>query len=215
MRLYAVADIHAKPERLDRVHSNVRAHAPDILVIAGDIGNYVNPHAVFTALNKLGIPVLAVRGNSDPAWHEKAFARYPNITSLHMKRAAIGGLFFAGISGTIPVPFRSRIRFFEKALLREAAALIDPETILVVHPPPYGSLDRVLGRLNAGSKGASSLMAGTMPRMVLCGHIHEDAGMKQVGNTLVVNCSISKAAGGALIDFDDLRKNGPPVVTLV
>ena len=37
-----------------------------VLVAAGDIANYFNPLPVFQELNSLPVPVLAVRGNTDP-----------------------------------------------------------------------------------------------------------------------------------------------------
>ena len=212
MRVYAVADIHAKPELIGRVRRAVADHFPDVVVVAGDINNYANPHAAFGPLDNLGIPVLAVRGNTDLSWHDRCFSRYANITSLHLHRIQIQGISFAGISGTVPVPFRSRIRLFEKALLRAAAKKICPQTVLVVHPPPYGTLDRVLGRLSAGSRGVAAVVSACNPKVVLCGHIHEDAGARRLGDTLVVNCSIGSSGSGAVLDFGKVDEAGFPVI---
>jgi len=212
MRVYAVADIHAKPGRIDRVRSAVADYSPDVVVVAGDINNYANPHAAFGPLDSLGVPVLAVRGNTDLSWHERCFYRYANIASLHLRRMQIRGIPFTGISGTVPVPFRSRIRFFEKALLRDAARNICTETVLVVHPPPYGTLDRVLGRLRAGSRGVATLVSACSPKVVLCGHIHEDAGAIRLGGTLVVNCSMGRSGSGAVLDFGGVDEAGYPAV---
>jgi uncharacterized protein len=201
VRIYAAADLHAKTSRIDRVCSSVVSHDPDVIVIAGDISNYLNPGGVLTRLSELRLPVLVVRGNSDLTWHEKCFQRYPRIFSLHMKKKNIGDVPFAGISGTIPVPFRSRIAFFENHLLVKAAHFISRETILVVHPPPFGTLDRVLGKSSAGSKAVSKLISLCKPRVVICGHIHEDTGIETVDHTLVVNCSIAHGGNGAIIDL--------------
>lgn len=215
MRVYAVADIHAKPGLIGRVRSVVADYTPDVVVVAGDINNYANPHAAFGPLDGLGVPVLAVRGNTDLSWHERCFSRYANITHLHLHRIRIRGVPFTGISGTLPVPFRSRIRFFEKALLRAAANNICEQTVLVVHPPPYGTLDRVLGRLSAGSRGVSALVSACSPKVLLCGHIHEDAGALRLGGTLVVNCSIGSAGSGVVLDFDGLNEAGFPAVKMI
>ena len=212
MRVYAVADIHAKPGLIDRVRSAVAEYAPDVVVVAGDINNYANPHAAFGPLDNLRVPVLAVRGNTDLSWHERLFSRYASITSLHLNRIQIRGVPFTGISGTVPVPFRSRIRFFEKALLRAAEKQICSQTVLVVHPPPYGTLDRVLGRLSAGSRGVAALVSSCRPKVVLCGHIHEDAGALLLGDTLVVNCSIGRSGSGAVLDFGGVDEAGYPAV---
>lgn len=212
MRVYAVADIHAKPGLIGKVRSAVADYSPDVVVIAGDINNYANPHTAFGPLDNLGVPVLAVRGNTDLSWQERCFDRYANITHLHLHRMRIRGIPFSGISGTVPVPFRSRVRFFEKALLRAAANQICTQTVLVVHPPPYGTLDRVLGRLSAGSRGVAALISACSPKVVLCGHIHENAGALRLGDTLVVNCSIGSAGSGAVLDFGCVDEAGYPAV---
>ncbi len=215
MRLYAVADIHARPARIERVRAGVRQFEPDVLVVAGDIGSYINPNGVYSQLNDLGIPVLTVRGNSDRRWHDQCLCRYENILSLHLRPVSIRGVSFAGISGAVPVPFRTRVAFREKRLFEAAAGVISDETILVVHPPPFGTLDRVLGRLSAGSKGVARLVAARRPRMVLCGHIHEHTGVEKTGDTLVVNCSIAHGSNGAVIDFDGPAASIVPAVTMV
>ena len=215
MRLYAVADIHARPARIARVRAGVEKFEPDILVVAGDIGSYINPNGVYSHLNDLGIPVLTVRGNSDRRWHDQCLYRYENITSLHIRPLRIQGISFVGISGAVPVPFRTRVAFREKRLFEAAASVISDETILVVHPPPFGTLDRVLGRLSAGSKGVARLVAARRPRMVLCGHIHEHTGVEKTGDTLVVNCSIAHGSNGAVIDFDGPAASTVPAVTMI
>lgn len=39
--------------------------------------------------------------------------------------------------------------------------------------------------------------------MVLCGHIHEQAGYQFLNNTLVVNSAMNKKFSGAIIDYDN------------
>jgi hypothetical protein len=203
MRLYAVADIHARPEHLEQISSNIEIHHPDALVVAGDIFNYLNPGPVLEVLNGMGVPVLAVRGNSDPVYTARSFAAYPNIRLLNAGRIRVDGISFAGLSGTIPVPFRSRIAFLEKHLMEKIKPVIDRETVLIAHPPPYGTLDRVGRKFHAGSALVRDLVVHTCPRMLICGHIHEDKGMEMLGETLVVNCCLPHGGRGALVELKD------------
>jgi len=106
-----------------------------------------------------------------------------------------------GIGGTIPVPFRSKISFAETSLLHRVEPLIDENTVLVVHPPPWGVLDAALGRFHVGSVNLRHFIESVQPRLVICGHIHECAGMDDIGKTRVVNCSMSRNHDGALIDI--------------
>jgi Icc-related predicted phosphoesterase len=202
MLIYAVADVHADAKRIERIRSAINRHHPEVLVVAGDIINYLHPDPVLEQINTMPVPVLVVRGNSDPAYVEKRFFNYANIVPLHANRITIKTTPFVGISGTVPVPFRTRIGFRQKGLFDKVGALIDSATVLVVHPPPWGVLDRVLGMLHAGSKMVCDLIKKTRPHVLICGHIHEAAGVFRAGETLVVNCSMPHAGNGALIELE-------------
>ena len=65
MRIYAVADIHGKSEKILKIKNIISIKKPDILVVAGDITNYISPEKVFVQLKDISIPIFCVRGNSD------------------------------------------------------------------------------------------------------------------------------------------------------
>jgi uncharacterized protein len=205
MLIYAVADIHAKPERLEQIQSNIAVYHPDVLIIAGDIFNYLNPKPVLESLNRINVPVLAVRGNSDPAYLAGYFNSYSKVRLMHARRVMLNGKAFAGVSGTIPVPFRSRVGLLERYLMQKIRPMIDAETIFIAHPPPYGTLDRVGGRFHAGSAMVRDLVVQKRPRILVCGHIHEDTGTAMLNETMVVNCCMSRGGQGALIEINDNR----------
>lgn len=58
MRVYAVADIHGKKDRFERIRNNLSDLKADILVIAGDITNFTKPANILSRLNTLAVPVL-------------------------------------------------------------------------------------------------------------------------------------------------------------
>lgn len=201
VRIYATADIHGRPSRLTLMADIVKAYQPDACVVAGDIVNYVNCEPVLARLNTLDTPVLLVRGNTDPAKMTLLCKRYHNLRSLHLQSRVVNRVRFVGADGTIPIPFRSRICFFQARLMRELSSLIMPGTVLVLHPPPYGVLDEVAGKWHAGCDGVNALIREKKPSLVICGHIHESAGIKSVEGTHIVNCSMGRG-GGALIEMD-------------
>ncbi|MDO9264127.1 MAG: metallophosphoesterase family protein [Desulfosalsimonadaceae bacterium] len=206
MLIYAVADIHADLKRIEHIRGEVSAHHPDVLVIAGDVINYVHPEKTFAQLNDLSLPVVMVRGNSDPGYIENHTVKFPNLAFLHLNRVTVKSVAFTGISGTIPLPFRNRVRLFEKDLMQRVFPLIDAQTIVVVHPPPWGILDQVMGRFHSGSKLVRDLVEKKQPMLLICGHIHEAAGIGTIGRTTVVNCSMPKTGRGVMIEVDrDLK----------
>ncbi|MBI9085275.1 MAG: metallophosphoesterase family protein [Desulfobacterales bacterium] len=212
MRIYAVADIHGKSRRLDRIRKNIESYTPDLLVAAGDMTKYFNPDPAIAELNRLPVPVLALRGNSDRKRVEHLINGSTNIGSLHLQRHEKDGICLAGIGGTIPIPFRTRVAFKEKPLVRRLSEIAQNADVLVAHPPPYGFVDLVAGRAHAGWKRLTVLMAELEPALIICGHIHESAGFAWTGRTMVVNCAMGSGRGGAVID---LEKGDTPEVRMI
>jgi Icc-related predicted phosphoesterase len=202
MRIYAVADIHGKPDKIAWVREKTEDLKPDVLVVAGDITNYFNSADVIEQFNHMPAPVLAIRGNTDLARVDRLLDDYPNTSSLHLKEQKINGLKLVGVSGTIPVPFSSRIGWHEKRIINALAALVDDNSVLVVHSPPRGVLDDAFGKFHAGCRRLYHLVVQRRPRLVLCGHIHEHPGIASIGQTTVVNCCVSRTGRGAMVDFD-------------
>ncbi len=210
--LYGGADGHGRTENLDRIERTVREYRPDAVVAAGDVATRRDAAPVLERLDGLAVPVMLVRGNMDPPGLDAEAERYGNIRSLHHSEVVIEGVPFAGISGTIPVPFRTRITAREGRDLEDLKPRVRRETVLVAHPPPLGVLDRAFGMLHAGSPGLRDFIRQTEPRLLVCGHIHEAAGAERMGRTLVVNAAMGRRGGGALIRLgadDDIRLEWP------
>ena len=212
MNIYSVADIHGRQDRLDLIKNHVTLLNPDVLVIAGDITGHHELLSLIGQLNDLPIPVLAVRGNMDSQEVEKLLEQYPNISSLHKKKVTINGVSFVGLGGTIPVPFCSKICLREKRLIEETDYLIERDSVLVSHPPPYGTLDEGFGNLHAGSRGLRRLILEKQPRMLICGHIHERPGVAFLAKTIVVNCSMGRSGAGAVISMNN---DQAPTVSMI
>jgi uncharacterized protein len=202
MRLYAVADIHGRSDRMAAIKNNLETYCPDALVAAGDITTFRKADFV-SALGDLSIPVLAIRGNTDLKRTESGFALKENIVYLDNRDVTLQGTHFAGASGTLAIPFRSRIAFRETAIWNRLIPRITPQTILIAHPPPWGCLDRVMGKYHAGCKSLEKVIRSRQPALLICGHIHEDSGMAVLGQTLIVNCAMGPACEGAIIDIQN------------
>ena len=204
MRVYAVADIHGKNDRFERIRDNLLDLKADILVLAGDISNFTQPGKILSRLNALPVPILVIRGNSDLKRVDHLFSALPNCIPVHAVCTTIKSISFVGIGGTLPIPFRSRICLNEQSCLKKVEPLVNTHTVLVTHTPPYGYQDLVMGRFHAGSMGLRKLINKCQPQVLICGHIHEGDGMSVVGKTRVVNCALSRSSSGALLVF----KNG-------
>ena len=201
MKIYAVADIHGRQANISLIAEKVNRYKPDLLIVAGDLTGLTGGPTTVSQLNCLNVRVLAVGGNADGKKLKRLFREQRNLNVLHLESADINGVKFLGVGGTVPVPFDSRIGWNEKKILSRLDPLVDEKTILIAHTPPKGVLDRVFGRFHAGSRGLKDLVDRKQPRVVICGHIHESAGFDFLGRTLVVNCSLNRKSGGALIEI--------------
>ncbi len=205
VRIYAVADIHGRPERLKQIRDRVKELSPDVVVAAGDITNFRSAGRVLAQLDGLPVPVLAIRGNTDRFHVETLFRRFANIFPLHLNPFPIRGIRIAGVSGTALLPFRSFVHYRERPLLGKLAVLVDQRTVVVTHPPPWGVLDEVLGRFHVGSRRLRETILRSRPPLILFGHIHEGGGRDDFGGTVAVNCTMGKGGAGAVVDLVDGR----------
>lgn len=202
MLIYAVADIHGRSDRLRAILANVAFYRPDVLVMAGDILAGRQPGILEELVSGISVPILSIGGNIDGRQLNTAPDRFASLKSLHLMRETVQGVEFVGISGTLPLPFHSRLGFREAGLEACAARLLSEHSVLVVHPPPRGTRDRVFGRFHAGSRAVARLVDRCSPRLVLCGHIHEQAGVTSRDRTVVVNCAMGRRGQGTLIRYD-------------
>jgi Icc-related predicted phosphoesterase len=212
MRLYAAADLHGKRRRFMTVLDNLRHCRADALVLAGDILNYGRGRELLPLIEGLPLPVFMVRGNSDPPALERWAAACRNVHPIHLKAIALHGFELVGVSGTLPIPFHSRAGWREARALRHLGTLAKPCSIVVAHPPPYGCRDQVMGRFSAGSRGLARLIRAFSPAVMVCGHIHEAAGVGTLGASLVVNCALGASRRGALIV---LEEGHPPTAEML
>ena len=60
--------------------------------------------------------------------------------------------------------------------------------------------------MHSGSEELRRVVDTYHPRLVLCGHIHEDPGITKTDSTLIVNCSMGKRGSGALITMEKTLK---------
>ncbi len=193
MKILAAADIHGSQYRLNLILSNVSKYSPDLVIICGDITQFGPGEVATQFLNQIPVETLALTGNIDPSEVNGAIDE-SRATNVNMKIVKKDSFTFAGVSG---VDERQTKEFAENY-----GKLIDKDTILITHVPPHGLHDRVFLGMHSGSKELRKLVDNRHPKLVLCGHIHEDPGFTKINNTVVVNCSLGKRGEGALITFE-------------
>ncbi|HDM67360.1 MAG TPA: hypothetical protein ENG62_03120 [Thermoplasmatales archaeon] len=195
MRILAAADIHGSQYRLNLVLDNIEEYKPDIVVICGDITQFGPGDVAKNFLDQIPIYTLVVPGNIDTSDVAEAI-KESKAENIHMKRVEYKGVVFVGLNG---VKESDTIRFLE-----EQKDILSNMDILVTHVPPHGLQDKVFLGLHSGDKLLREIVDNWNPKLVLCGHIHEDPGYTTAPNgTIVVNCSMGKRGSGALVEYGD------------
>jgi len=98
---------------------------------------------------------------------------------------------------------------WERQLMR--LMKIKPD-ILLAHYTPLNCLDKMKEKgfaLSGSHMGVSSFnraLKKFKPALMICGHMHENQGKCNIGNTLVVNPGAAREGKAAIIEFDDKKK---------
>ena len=191
MKILAVADIHGAQYRLNLVLKNIERYSPDLLVVCGDITQFGPAELARNFLDQIPIDTIAVTGNIDTYDVGKAIDD-SKATKIELKKVVRKGVSFVGVSGINPDHFK----------ILDDKKMINNQTILVTHIPPFNTKDKVFIGMHGGSKELRALIDKYSPLLVISGHIHEDPGFIKIGKTIFINCSMGKSGEGALIKLD-------------
>lgn len=203
MKIYAVADIHGSQYRLNVVLKHIESYTPDLVILCGDITQFGPREMAIKLLNQIPVKTFAIPGNIDTFDVDQGIIA-SNAIYLHMRCVVFQNISFIGIGRDIQTPlFDVIINNSDKKALR---SILNKTSILVTHVPPFKLQDKIFIGSHGGSKHLRTLIDTSKPRLVLCGHIHEDPGVTKLSDTTVVNCSLGKRTEGAIIEINDKIK---------
>ena len=205
LKILSIADIHGSQYRLNIALKNIEKYSPDLMVICGDITQFGPADTAINILNQIKIKTLAIHGNIDSDDVLKAIETSKAI-NIHIKKEIVDSIPFIGLGGNINILSDSKIKIKVNNTHKTLNEIIDKSTVLVTHIPPYGLQDKIFLGLHSGSKEIKKIINKYSPRLVLCGHIHENPGFIKYNNTTIVNCSIGKTGGGAIIYINNKVK---------
>ena len=193
MKILAVADIHGAQYRINLLLENIKKYSPDLVIVCGDITQFGPGEVAKNFLNQIPAVTLALSGNIDTDDVSKAISE-SKATNIDMKKIVKKSVTFVGING---VNENQTYYFF-----KENNKILDEKSVLVTHVPPFNTQDKIFMGKHGGSKELRGIVDKYKPRLVLCGHIHENPGYTKLGNTVIVNCSMGKRGEGALIEIN-------------
>jgi Icc-related predicted phosphoesterase len=193
-RFVAMADTHGH-------HRDLSVPDADVLIHAGDLTGRGTRGQLEEALAWLkALPhrhKVLVGGNHDFLFEDEpqlaeGLATEAGVIYLRDSEVTVAGVRIWGS------PWQPR--FFDWAFNLDRGEPLDAKwrliphgiDVLVVHGPPYGYGDRTSDGRRVGCERLIEHIARVKPKVMLCGHIHEDRGQWQVGPTLIINCTVSE-----------------------
>jgi Icc-related predicted phosphoesterase len=175
MKLLCFSDLHRDQQAAARIVE--LAADVDCVIGAGDFATCRQGIAdTLDILCRIEKPAVLVPGNGESTDELVAAAGgWPTARVLHGSGCEIDGVPFWGVGGAIPVtPFGDWSYDFDE---QTAAALLQQcplNAVLVVHSPPFDSVDHDRHALVRGSTAIRQAVEAKRPRLVVCGHIHSE-----------------------------------------
>ena len=187
-RIIASVDLHGDFKAIDKIVINSK-HS-DLVVIAGDLSNFEqNLRRILSRLNKSHSPVLVIPGNHETEESMIKESRgLNNIINIHKGYYLLDNILFLGYGtggfSRHDINFVRTTKFFDR-IIKE----VKPEKIvLVTHAPPFGCSVDLLGNQHVGNKDITVFIKKQKPDLVICGHLHENAGVHDfINETLIIN----------------------------
>jgi len=169
MKILAVADFHGSQYRLNIALENIKKYSPELVIVCGDITQFGPGEVATNFLNQIPVETFAIPGNIDTPDVAEAIDK-SKAKNISLKKVIKNKTSFVGVGGdTIS---KSDAHLIEK--------LLDEKSVLVSHAPPHGIQDKAFIGMHAGNKDLRKIVDKCKPRLVLCGHIHEDPGYTKI-----------------------------------
>lgn len=191
MKLVCISDTHT-------YHNEIKVPDGDVLIHAGDITDRGELSTLFNFMQWIrSLPhkhKIIISGNHDFCFQNNHDVAKSIISDgaiyLQDESVVIDGIKFYGTPWQ-PWFYDWAFNADEKQL-QNKWELIDTDTnVLIVHGPPNRVLDRTKSGHHTGCIHLLNKIAQIKPKYVVCGHIHESYGIKQISDyTTVVNASI-------------------------
>ncbi len=189
-RILAISDTHNDVSTILKMAEKAEKEDVDLVLLCGDITYFSRDTSnIIGPFLKRGRRVMFVPGNHEDDATTDFLAEFYNVRNLHGDGVVYDDIGFFGCGkGNIPINMISDRETYD--LLKAAHAKIRhaKKRIMVTHLHPAGSRMEYLSRIVPGSIGVRKALETFKPDILICGHVHEAAGLEEtIGTTRVVN----------------------------
>ncbi|MBT3395139.1 hypothetical protein HOA59_00275 [archaeon] len=189
MKLLVFTDVHGHNSSIKSIIKKAKKEKPDFLVCAGDLTDWGRGvKKVLKKFEELKIPLLLISGNHEESIDlRKISSKFEYVIFLDNGSYEFEDFIFFGYGDGV---FATKDKYFEK-ISKKFISSIDrkKKLIFITHVPPYKTKLDLLPLIgHSGNESVKKFVLKHKPRLVLCGHLHENFGKKEVvGNSLILN----------------------------
>ncbi|MDF1666009.1 MAG: metallophosphatase domain-containing protein [Planctomycetota bacterium] len=189
MQIVATSDTHSRHEQLTVPDGDVFVHAGDSMKFGSldELDNFNRWLGTLPHAHK-----IVIAGNHDWCFQtmpEDAQARLTNATYLQDESVTIDGVHFYG-SPWQPWFLDWAFNLQRGPEIKEKWDLIPAACdVLITHGPPHGILDETVRGESVGCEELLLALERVQPKLHIFGHIHEAAGLQEIGATTFANAS--------------------------
>ncbi len=188
MKFLVFSDTHDNKKPIAALLKRAKEEDIDFVICAGDFSEFGRGAvSLLKKFNAIGKKMYVIPGNHEEGGgYTKLVSGYENIIDVDRKDVKIGGYRLLGYGGdgfTLQDPeFRKKDREWYGKYNGE-------KIILLLHgPPSMTKLDEIKKGHHVGNIDYRRFIERVKPKLVICGHLHETAGMvDKVGKTKMVN----------------------------
>jgi uncharacterized protein len=210
MKIISFGDVHMATRNLERMGEVMRDC--DLVIVSGDLTNFGgadDARKVIADVRAACPEVLALPGNLDQP--EVIQSLEQDGIALHGRGLVKDGVGIFGCGGSNISPFGTPLEFTEDEIYATLRAGYDAvrdvrPLLMICHPPPFKTkCDRLMSGKPVGSTAARRFIEEVKPDVCISGHIHESAGVDEIGPTQVFNAGPFKGGGYIVVRTADGR----------
>jgi Icc-related predicted phosphoesterase len=188
MRIVCISDTHGQ-------HGMLKLPDGDMLIHAGDLtlrgtAEQINDSLAYFAKLPYKYKII-VAGNHDFGLEQKNpdIVIPPDIIYLENSEVIVEGLKIWG--SPVSTPYYDWAFMWDEVRREALYKTIPHDTdIIINHGPAFGVLDWTRKSTNAGCEVLRRRISEIKPKLFVCGHIHEDYGVREIEATTFVNAAI-------------------------
>lgn len=189
MKFLAFSDIHENFDLLKKLIARSKKDDIDFVIVAGDFTEFErNMRSIFKYLQTIGKPVYVIPGNHEEGdAYKEMIKEYPGCINVDRSALELDEyvlLSYGGDGFSLEDPeFRNLSREWY-------GKYKEKKVILLLHGPPARTKLDYLEHLkrHVGNRDYRKFIERMQPKLVICGHLHETAGMiDEIGTSKIVS----------------------------